>query len=112
LPSCLSFISPIDSCTSIGSDLVLLVSQDCGPNLADFLQQNGSYDPGETETAQTEVLMDLLSALNFLQNKGLAHRDISLQNVCTRDGRACLINLELIGFVGEDYEGMFEQMGY
>ncbi|GLE06222.1 hypothetical protein PINS_up015464 [Pythium insidiosum] len=51
--------------------------------------------PSVNEKAALGFLHDVLSGLQFLHRHGIAHRDISLENILVRDGRAVIADFGL-----------------
>jgi serine/threonine protein kinase len=57
--------------------LFIITEKLCGPNLLSALVERGSYSEEDT----CEVVRQLLSALAYLDSKGIAHRDLKAENI-------------------------------
>jgi serine/threonine protein kinase len=112
LGECPNLVTAIDHYIPSDGEYIFLVYPYRGQNAADFFEEQFENSRGLDESQIASILCNVCQAVEFLHKKGLAHRDISFANICVSDNIAYLIDLELLGEIGEEYAGVQGTMGY
>lgn len=86
-------VKVIDLTKMVEGRLTLVMERVGGENLRQWLAKHPSPEPN----AQRRLAEDLLAGLDYLEQKGVTHKDLKPDNLLVSDGRLTIIDFSLAG---------------